>query len=370
MSLGGTLAVVLVLAAAPRFPSFLNGDQVPRYAKCALIVGLILVGYLLVDLLLHPPFDKFTLTTLSKVPLFLGPLLAFYPFESSPRFELSEKQLEFLFGVLGLAYTVSLGRVLWQYLAQGMVATGFFGNPIYYGYNVLPAFLFFAEAWRRNLRLGRFDSRCFLFLALECAIGATLSETRMVWACLGLYGMCAITPALWKRLGALRSLAILLGLGLGTSLILISQPRAREKMERSFRSNDPSRVWRLVAWKHSWELFKEHPLLGVGPEKNAIDTALQPEFAGHWSPGHRIYAHSVYLQALGDSGLIGLLLILGWVVSMSLAGPISTTLWSVMALSALTENIFNNSRAAHALFYFGLLSALMDQRSRASTKLP
>jgi O-antigen ligase len=136
----------------------------------------------------------------------------------------------------------------------------------------------------------------------------------------------------------------------------------REKFHRSFRSNDPSRVWREVAWKYNFELFESHPAFGVGPEKNGIDVARMPQYAGHWQPGVLIFAHSVYLQILAEAGFVGFALLIAYFVSLALLGGPAQAVIAVSAVAAITENTLNNSKAAHALYFYVLLALWLSRR--------
>ncbi|MFQ5778488.1 MAG: O-antigen ligase family protein, partial [Terriglobia bacterium] len=68
------------------------------------------------------------------------------------------------------------------------------------------------------------------------------------------------------------------------------------------------------AWRAGWEMFKDHPLTGVGsmqfPNANG---------AKYW-PNQRnpvwLNAHSLYFQVLGELGLLGTLIFLLFVVNL------------------------------------------------------
>ncbi|MEK9154587.1 MAG: O-antigen ligase family protein [Patescibacteria group bacterium] len=72
--------------------------------------------------------------------------------------------------------------------------------------------------------------------------------------------------------------------------------------------NDPSTQMRLLAWKASFEAFKEKPLLGWGPENYIF------AYAKHYDPAYAVYgetwfdrAHNKILDILVMQGIFGLL---------------------------------------------------------------
>jgi putative inorganic carbon (hco3(-)) transporter len=67
---------------------------------------------------------------------------------------------------------------------------------------------------------------------------------------------------------------------------------------------------RLEFWAVAWDMFRDHPLLGVGPDN------FRWRFAGYSGvPADNlgIHAHNQYLEALADTGLLGFLS-LGWLL--------------------------------------------------------
>lgn len=73
-----------------------------------------------------------------------------------------------------------------------------------------------------------------------------------------------------------------------------------EKYLRRGQSERQYQSWsgRLVAWEHSWDRFKESPLLGYGMEAGVRFGAVSKELQGS-------HLHSSYFETLINSGLIG-----------------------------------------------------------------
>jgi len=77
-----------------------------------------------------------------------------------------------------------------------------------------------------------------------------------------------------------------------------------------------SNLTKWYMWKASWEMFKEHPLFGIGPYRfeeelpNYLSEEVKAELFKHGSFSH---AHSIYfdyLATMGITGFLGLLLFL------------------------------------------------------------
>ena len=84
-------------------------------------------------------------------------------------------------------------------------------------------------------------------------------------------------------------------------------------------STDASNLERINRWSCAIEMFKERPLMGFGPGTFAFEYARfqDPENLTIISTnfGDLGNAHSEYLSALSETGLLGLLLFLGFVVA-------------------------------------------------------
>jgi O-antigen ligase len=90
--------------------------------------------------------------------------------------------------------------------------------------------------------------------------------------------------------------------------------------------NDPTRAERLYGWRRGWEMFLDHPILGVGaanfgwrvPEYDNTAKAIE-ERRDRRSLGARA-AHSVYFQLLPETGLAGTTLYIALLIRALLVG--------------------------------------------------
>jgi O-antigen ligase len=80
--------------------------------------------------------------------------------------------------------------------------------------------------------------------------------------------------------------------------------------------NDDTGAKRLYYWNIAWEIFKDHPVVGVGPT-NYRWTAPQYESAGREAMGQHIWGravHSLFYTLLSELGVVGTLLVVALLV--------------------------------------------------------
>jgi hypothetical protein len=70
----------------------------------------------------------------------------------------------------------------------------------------------------------------------------------------------------------------------------------------------PARVTRPELWRAALRLWRQHPLLGVGPDnfRRLYPQVIAPPPQGRWFPDERLHANNFYLETLADLGLAGL----------------------------------------------------------------
>lgn len=110
----------------------------------------------------------------------------------------------------------------------------------------------------------------------------------------------------WRWLGPLVTLV-------ATSLVLwafySTHPEIRERIQRTFETSDHHQTFipRARLWRVQWEFIKSDPILGVGWNNNERQASMvfqrlypnEPHFSGH--------AHSMPLQILATTGVLGFL---------------------------------------------------------------
>lgn len=99
------------------------------------------------------------------------------------------------------------------------------------------------------------------------------------------------------------------------ALLLLFPNPIRNRIQTLSDPNFSSNKERVYMWKAAIEMFKEHPLSGVGKGnwKKAAKETYFPRFKNEWPVfGAYAHAHNTYLTWLAETGFIGLLLFLSF----------------------------------------------------------
>ncbi len=185
-------------------------------------------------------------------------------------------------------------------------STGFFGNAADLG---LAMCVVWAFAWA--LLAGKTEKKklarvfliiCFTLFFLVILLcgsrGAIVGAGAIVLAAL------ARTP---KKIGAV-ALALLFLFCI--SFVLPDASKERFKSGWDWE-NDSNAASRIRFWKTGLHMFRHYPIFGVGPEN--FPQVYATQYSDPWYRA-RFAAHSVYIQALAETGLVGTTLLVALVV--------------------------------------------------------
>ena len=235
--------------------------------------------------------------------------------------------------------------------------------------SIVPLALFFAL------------SRRALWQRAVAAVSAVGSVTAIVLThsrggALGL-AFCAIA---WAMLGRrrLRAAVAVIVLFLAVVLFAPSSFWARTESLGSFE-RDVSAMGRVFAWEVTADISRDRPLGGVG--LGAFPSAWE-DYAPREARGLALVAHNIFLSVLGELGLIGLGLLLGFVGS-ALGGAFGA--WRALDKSGGDAELLGLSRSlvaggagfllcdlfsgylisAHFFFFWALLASCERVQARA-----
>lgn len=351
MSLGGTLAAVGVV-----LQSFRNFPLDKKYRNILLLLYTWVI-YSLINHFAHG-WSVHSKSTLELLPLYL--VLGFPLLFSRP----APKYLAWIFSLYSLAVLVNVGVACYQFFYIKYFGMGVFKNQIYFAYNLLPAFFFFTELARRELKFSFWKTQHSYAVSLVIFLGIFTTNNRMSVLLVLFFLALRMMPHVARRWGRRRLLLLWAGLLFFFVAIYLLNPFVYDKIAQTMQGwHDVSLKYRLFAWRHNLDLFLQHPIFGVGFENNAIDSFNFPQMQAQWKPGHAIFAHSVYLQNLADSGLVGFSLLFGAFWCLGRIFSVTRFLLLGMLLAGLTENIFNNSKPFHAFLFFMVLSVWCSQEA-------
>lgn len=173
-------------------------------------------------------------------------------------------------------------------------------------------------------------------LIILILVGIVLSYTRAAW--LSVLGSIAIAFVLyykisWKPIAALAGVALVVVLIRWDQIQMELERNKYEHTTESFDerlqsaaniSTDASNLERINRWSCALAMFKERPIMGYGPGTYAFEYApfQRPENLTIISTnfGDMGNAHSEYLGALAETGLIGMLSFIGIVAALFYTG--------------------------------------------------
>lgn len=191
----------------------------------------------------------------------------------------------------------------------------------------------------------------------------------------------ATSALLWAMLGQkrLRAGLLVIGIFIAVALLAPSSFWARTETLGSFE-RDASAMGRVFAWEVTADISRDRPLTGVG--LGAFPLAWS-DYAPREARGIALVAHNIFLSVLGELGLIGLALLLGFVGS-ALGGALEAR--RALGQSGADPRLHGLSRAlaagsagfllcdlfsgylisAHFFFFWALLASCKRIQARGS----
>jgi hypothetical protein len=196
--------------------------------------------------------------------------------------------------------------------------------------------------------------------------GTTIVLTASRGATLAGIVALTIVPFTHSRLTGRQKIAVLLTLTLVVSGVLLFAPET--SWERL--STVPSEfargtlTGRTLIWGAGWELFREHPFLGVGANafRITVSRVLKEPIRLDDPTSPAPPAHNTFLSVLVEQGILGLVVfcsLLGWLMFSMRAMPApSRQMWSVcLAVWAIGVSSLTWEMRKPTWFFFGLLVA-------------
>jgi O-antigen ligase len=173
--------------------------------------------------------------------------------------------------------------------------SGYFGHPNQYGGCISIIFIM-------NICLALYqDKRYFMYSPFLFA-GLVFSSSRSYF--LGVFVCFVVLLAIAKSFKKILKFSIIAVLVL--ALVAFVVPWFSHRISDSFSLEKNN--YRLNFWKISWNVFLEHPLVGVG--SGMLPVYLEP-FEKKGLIDNSAHAHNMYLHALAEDGIPGFILVIG-----------------------------------------------------------
>jgi O-antigen ligase len=273
----------------------------------------------------------------------------------------------FAAGLICLAFlgllTARASELTW--VIESMRPTGLFKDPNVAGSFLVGPAILYAEVL---LQAGkRSAARAWLlYLLLLGAIILTGSRSALLAWGAG-YAVCLFlvkAPSI-RKLGQLKITVVF------AALVLFCLSQTPGEPRRTFAIYNYDVGGRLFAWKAAFELWKGHPVLGVGPGNfEVLSPAVEREMGATFiTPS----AHNTYLRVLAENGAVGLaafsaaLVLTLWGARSSAKAGGSGTWLSAAFIGLLLNGMFLDT--LH-LRHFWLIWALLAARLRMLDERP
>ncbi|MBI5220788.1 MAG: O-antigen ligase family protein [Candidatus Liptonbacteria bacterium] len=204
----------------------------------------------------------------------------------------------------------------WQRLFSGVRFQGSLGNPVYVGPFLMFSLFYGFWLWWSRFRSGSARHLGYSLLTILFLIFFALAQSRGAFLGLAAATFVFLGYIVWQssRWRTYAMLGLLALLALGGALFAARNTPFVERLPLghlltigdALQTGNP----RLWAWGIAWQGFRERPLLGWGPENYSavFDGHFNARFFDpHGSETWFDRAHSLYLDYLSETGLLGLL---------------------------------------------------------------
>jgi O-antigen ligase len=173
--------------------------------------------------------------------------------------------------------------------------SGYFGHPNQYGGCISIILII-------NVCLALYQNKRFFYYSPFLLIGLVFSGSRSYF--LGVFICFLVLLALSRSFKTILTSSIIAALVI--AVIMITVPMFSQRIAASFSLEKNS--YRLNNWKISWNIFLEHPVVGVG--SGMLPSYLEP-FKEKGLIDFTQHAHNMYIHELAENGVPGFILVIG-----------------------------------------------------------
>lgn len=177
------------------------------------------------------------------------------------------------------------------------------GNDFAWGIITLTPLPLFLLLGKHGL-LTRLIGLSGLCTAIFAVMGTQSRGATLAMATAGLFYVLVLSK---RRLMAAVTIAMV-----AVAVVSFSTENYLDRLTDTDIESDTSAQGRLRAWRAGFQMALDYPLgVGVGSFNSAYGRYYMPEDDGSYGSLRWISAHSIYFKVLGESGFIGLALLLG-----------------------------------------------------------
>lgn len=191
-------------------------------------------------------------------------------------------------------------------------AVSFLGSPMQLGHTFAIAVCVLAGVLGYRLLTDRKkEVKSTTFLAITtvlCGVCLLMTYTRGAWlaALAGMGVMLFMLSRRWFAIGAVAVVALV-------TVLTFTSERFKTRAVSIFTTKENySNMARIELWQMNLAMFKDHPIVGVGLNRN--EEIVERYYIQHGIPDGFIgHAHSNYLQFLSGTGLVGFVFFMSFI---------------------------------------------------------
>jgi hypothetical protein len=247
--------------------------------------------------------------------------------------------------------------------------SGFMSHPLNLAYNLMLFCLFSYFLAFKQPRSADSPRWALIFALGGLNLLVTASRSAILLTLLFIF-VCE-RHRIWRfkkiAVGAIAAIALLLAM---------EQSTLKRFSELSFDSDRIVETMpRIGFWKIHWQMFADHPVLGVGLHNRVSGSLDYYSRAGYTEKENKYRAHNIFLQTLADSGIVGFAGLLAflwgiWRFGYDKTKAYGTGAFLVIFLATLAcsfvDNTLRDSEFIFALFYVLVINKLsLDVKTEA-----
>ena len=265
--------------------------------------------------------------------------------------------------------TVTSVYAIYQGLSGLSRANGFYGHPMTLGgWMCIFLPLLLIEFFEKKL-LGKYYWLAGLAFCI-CNAGLVFNATRGAWLAVAIVCAALLIYYMFK---SKRNLAVGIIFIALVSTLLVNNPKFMHRLDTIDDFNKyQSNTERILIWQSAWNMFKEHPILGVGLGLGQYTKNYQQKYISpHAKEPNLTHAHNNFMQMLAENGIVGFagfVIMFGYIIFKNLIVWFKTrNVYALMIVSAtvclllqgFTEyNVGNSAVIKMYWFVLGLLILL------------
>lgn len=209
--------------------------------------------------------------------------------------------------------TLTSVYAVYQGLSGMSRANGFYGHPMTLGGWLcifLPLLLI--EFFERKL-LGKYYWLAGLAFCI-CSAGLVFNATRGAWLAVAIVSAVLLIYYMFKNK---RNLAVSIIFVALISTVLVNNPKFMHRLDTIDDFNKyQSNTERILIWQSAWNMFKDHPILGVGLGQYT-ENYQQKYISPQAKEPNLTHAHNNFMQMLAENGIVGFvgfLIMFGYII--------------------------------------------------------